>query len=191
MKKWSVLLGYTCKVQIWNQMYKVICLILSGGLKAATNSLLPPLSEKWESILPPLESRVASNCFEQGRRVEWQNDARAVLDLACKRRGSFRVVWLPCRRDQVEQPWECVEKGRAQVCQVFHSCLPKLQEWGKLSWTSPATSGIPHRNHIQDQVRMKSHSAEPCPKAQPSKLWDITVVGWSQSVLGAVCYSNK
>lgn len=83
----------------------------------------------------------------------------------------------------------CGDGEGAQVGQVFHSWLPKLQEWGQLSWTSPATSGIPHRIHIQDQARMKSHSAEPCPKAQPSKLWDITVVGWSQSVLGVVCYT--
>lgn len=58
-------LGYKSKVQILNQTYEVILWTHLGGLKAATNSCISCPSERWRSIIPPFEWRLASDCFDQ------------------------------------------------------------------------------------------------------------------------------
>lgn len=138
-------------------MHKVILLTVSG--------------KRWGSISPPRESWLACDYLEQCRRLGWCHaSSRPGL---YGRTGSFCVfcweVWLPCRRDDVEKPWEPLERERTQLshpCQntrnVRQAGLDQDQPCHQLSTTE---------DHIQCLVRLKSHPAETCPNSQPSKLW--------------------
>lgn len=108
-------------------------------------------------------------------------DLMPVLGPAGKRTGSFHLVcwevWLPRRGDHGEKPGECMEdEGPAEPSlPAIPAKAPGM--WVTLSRASPATSWIPHRNHIHCHVKLKSCQAELCLNSQSSKLWDI--IQWS------------